>query len=73
VEELMLISTLLGVHLDEHLNWKCLIGNVSSISVKLRRANGALSKLCHFIPTRLLVNIYHAIFMSQRMPNLGPM
>jgi len=51
----------LGVHIDEHLNWKT---HVSSVSIKLRRANGALSKIRHFIPTRLLVNIYHAIFMS---------
>jgi len=45
----------LGVHIDEHLNWKT---HVSSVSIKLRRANGALSKIRHFIPTRLLVNIY---------------
>ena len=51
----------LGVHLDEHLNWK---SHTASVAVKLRRANGALSKLRHFIPTKLLVNIYHAIFVS---------
>ena len=51
----------LGVRLDEHLNWK---PHVSSVATKLRRANGALSKLRHYVPTKLLVNIYHAIFAS---------
>ena len=51
----------LGVHLDEHLNWKI---HTSAVATKLRRANGALSKLRHFVPTKLLVNIYHAIFSS---------
>ena len=32
--------------------------------MKLRRANGALSKLRHYIPLKTLVNIYHAIFSS---------
>ena len=51
----------LGVHLDEHLNWK---SHISSIATKLRRANGALSKLRYFVPTKILTNVYHAIFAS---------
>ena len=51
----------LGVHLDEHLNWKT---HTASVAVKLRRANGALSKLRHFVPTKTLLNVYHAIFAS---------
>ena len=51
----------LGVHLDEHLNWKT---HISSIATKLRRANGALSKLRHFVPTKIALNVYHAIFSS---------
>ena len=51
----------LGVHLDEHLNWKA---HVSSVAPKLRRANGALSKLRHYVPSKLLLNVYHAIFGS---------
>ena len=51
----------LHVHLDEHLNWKC---HISSIATKLRRANGALSKLRYFVPTKILSNVYHAIFAS---------
>ena len=51
----------LGVHLDEHLNWK---PQISSIATKLQRANGALSKLRHYVPQKVLLNIYHAIFGS---------
>jgi hypothetical protein len=51
----------LGVHLDEHLNWKV---HTSSVAIKLRRANGAISKLRHFVPTNILINVYHAIFAS---------
>ena len=51
----------LGVHLDEHLNWK---PHIASIATKLRRANGALSKLRYFVPIKILTNVYHAIFSS---------
>ena len=51
----------LGVRLDEHLNWK---SHISETAKKLQRANGALSKLCHYIPLKSLVNIYHALFSS---------
>ena len=51
----------LGVHLNEHLNWK---HHVSTIAAKLRRANGAISKIRHYAPTKTLLNVYHAIFMS---------
>ena len=36
--------------------------HIASIATKLRRANGALSKLRHFVPTKILSNVYHAIF-----------
>ena len=51
----------LGVYLDEHLSWK---PHTSAISTKLRRANGALSKLRHYVPFKVFLNVYHAIFMS---------
>ena len=51
----------LGVHLDEHLTWK---QHVSFVANKLRRANGAISKLRHYLPLNQLVNVYHAIFSS---------
>ena len=51
----------LGVHLDEHLNWK---PHISSIATKLQRANGILSKIRHYVPLKSLINIYHGIFGS---------
>ena len=51
----------LGVHLDEHLNWKVHTG---AVAAKLRRANGAISKLRHYVPRDVLLNVYHAIFAS---------
>ena len=51
----------LGVHLDEHLSWK---QHVAVVAAKLRRANGAISKLRHYLPLPNLINVYHAIFSS---------
>ena len=51
----------LGIFLDENLNWK---KQVSILSSKLRRANGALAKLRHFVPPKTLISIYYAIFNS---------
>ena len=51
----------LGVRLDNHLNWK---SHISDIATKLQRANEMLSKLCHYFPLKILVNIYHSIFAS---------
>ena len=39
-------------YLDEHLNWKV---HTSTVATKLRRANDALSKLRHYVPTRVLL------------------
>ena len=57
----------LGISLDENLNWK---KHISILSSKLRRANGALAKLRHFVPTKILTSVYYAIFNSHS--NLGP-
>ena len=51
----------LGVKIDQHLTWR---DHIADISVKLKRANGALSKLRHFLPYHILLNIYYAIFDS---------
>ena len=51
----------LGIRIDQYLDWKSYI---SETSIKLQRANNALSKLRHYIPLKTLVNIYHAIFSS---------
>ena len=47
--------------LDQHLSWK---PHIADIATKLQRANGMLSKLCHYLPLQLLVNIYRSIFAS---------
>ena len=51
----------LGVLLDADLSWKSQINNVAA---KLKRANGALSKLRHFVPPQVLLLAYYAIFHS---------
>jgi hypothetical protein len=51
----------LGVYLDENLDWH---KHVTTLSLKLRRANGALSKLRHYVPNSILISVYHAIFSS---------
>ena len=44
----------LGVHLDEHLNWKT---HTATVATKLRRANGALQSpsLVFMFPPKLLL------------------
>ena len=56
----------LGVILDENLSWQY---HIESLSQKLRRANGALCKLRHFVPHHVLLNVYHALFSSHMRYN----
>jgi len=51
----------LGVLLDSDLSWKSQINNTV---LKLKRANGALAKLRHFVPLNVLIQVYYAIFHS---------
>jgi len=51
----------LGIYLDEHLCWS---KQINDLSQRLRRANGALSKLRHLMPNQILLNVYFAIFHS---------
>jgi len=51
----------LGVLIDSHLNWK---DHTTSLTAKLARANGIISKLRHYVSTKTIVNIYHALFHS---------
>ena len=51
----------LGVTLDSDLSWKTQINNNA---IKLKRANGALAKIRHFIPRNVLLLVYYAIFHS---------
>ena len=38
--------------------------HVNQLSIKLKRANGALSKLRRFLQQSLFISVYHAIFSS---------
>ena len=49
----------LGVYIDQHIHWNC---HTSFLSSKLRKANGALSKLRHFVPKSLFKTVYYALF-----------
>jgi hypothetical protein len=49
----------LGIFLDENLTWW---KQVEVVSNKLRRANGALSKLRHYVSKPVIISIYYALF-----------
>ncbi|XP_057310678.1 uncharacterized protein LOC130648640 [Hydractinia symbiolongicarpus] len=51
----------LGVLLDSDLSWK---SQINDTVAKLKRANGALAKLRHFVPLNVLILVYYAIFHS---------
>ena len=51
----------LGLFLDEYLAWNF---HFDHLSTKLRRSNGILSKLRHFVPQTILKTLYFAIFHS---------
>ena len=51
----------LGVTLDHLLNWNL---NTKILCSKLTKANGAISKLRHFVSRSTLIQIYYALFFS---------
>ena len=51
----------LGIIIDSTLNWK---EHVNTLSGKLARANGMLSKIRHYVQENTLNSIYYAIFSS---------
>ena len=51
----------LGVLLDEELSWK---PEINLLKSKLKRANGYLSKLRHYLPRSILLQAYYALFHS---------
>jgi hypothetical protein len=48
----------LGVFIDSNLNWKA---HVHELSKKFARSIGVLSKLPHFVPTSILLQLYYSI------------
>ena len=51
----------LGVFIDENLNWK---KHINEISTKLIKGNAMLSKLRHFVNKDILLSVYYGIFHS---------
>ena len=51
----------LGILMDQHLSWKY---QISHVSKKVSRGVGILSKLRHFLDSKLLVNIYYCLVYS---------
>ena len=51
----------LGVFIDENLNWKI---HINEISTKLIKGNAMLSKLRHFVNKDILLSVYYGIFHS---------
>ena len=49
----------LGVILDENLSWE---PHINYISLKLRKANGALSKIRYYVPKQTLQSLYFSLF-----------
>ena len=51
----------LGVFIDENLNWKM---HINEISNKLIKGNAMLSKLRHYVNKDILLSVYYGIFHS---------
>lgn len=51
----------LGVTLDHFMNWSLY---TKSLCSKLNSANGAISRLRHYVPRTTLIQIYYALFFS---------
>ena len=51
----------LGVYIDENLNWR---HHLDQISIKLSHCFGILHKLKHYVPFCTLKTIYFSLFMS---------
>ena len=51
----------LGILIDEVLSWN---KQIDDICTKLARANGIISKLCHFIPKNMCISIFSFILLS---------
>ena len=49
----------LGIFIDEHLNWR---HHINFVCTKLKRANGALSKLRHYVDKKTLTSLYYSLF-----------
>ena len=51
----------LGITLDHFLNWNL---NTKNLCSKLASANGAIFRLCYYVPRSTLIQVYYALFFS---------
>ena len=54
------VFNFLGITIDSKMSWK---QQVNKISAKISKTAGILSRLKHFLPKQILLNIYNALFM----------
>ena len=51
----------LGIHFDQKLSWNT---HISNISTKIAKACGMLTKLRHFVPIEILIDVFYALIHS---------
>ncbi|XP_057290244.1 uncharacterized protein LOC130612931 [Hydractinia symbiolongicarpus] len=51
----------LGVLLDSNLGWK---SQINSVATKLKKVNGIIAKIRHYVPMDVLLSVYNALFHS---------
>ena len=51
----------LGIEIDQHLDWK---QHQNNLAKKLRKENGIIEKLRHYLPVEALIQIYRVLFQS---------
>ena len=54
------VTKFLGIFLDENIDWS---KHIEHISFKISRAIGVLSRLRHFIPVNILINLYNTLIL----------
>ena len=57
----MKCTTFLGITIDEHLDWKVHIDNLSN---KIARNVGVLNKLKHFLPIYIMKTLYSSLIIT---------
>ena len=48
----------LGIYIDQNVNWKCHIENISK---KIVRAIGAVKRIRHLTPVNVLIKVYNSL------------